>query len=179
MKKRNPDSWRYLNKKQTVFKYWKISKYCKYLCDKKYFNFIATSSSRPWGCPSTNFRGLERQNPKETKWPRRRRRYGHNVEIRLFVQTLLLCVEFLLFITFPKLEVGILSRPFNLINYSTPFAFRPFWRLPYMIIFPCFFLQFVTSCSKPPLLGFAHLEPPFSIRCVECNDDEVRKELLT
>lgn len=27
--------------------------------------------------------------------------------------------------------------------------------------------QFVTSCSKPPLLGFAHLEPPFSIRCVE------------
>lgn len=34
--------------------------------------------------------------------------------------------------------------------------------------------QFVTSCSKPPLLGFAHLEPPFSIRCVECNDDEVR-----
>ena len=34
-------------------------------------------------------------------------------------------------------------------------------------------LQFVTSCSKPPLLGFAHLEPPFSVRCVECNDDEV------
>lgn len=29
------------------------------------------------------------------------------------------------------------------------------------------YLQFVTSCSKPPLLGFAHLEPPFSIRCVE------------
>lgn len=34
------------------------------------------------------------------------------------------------------------------------------------------FLKFVTSCSKPPLLGFAHLEPPFSVRCVECNDDE-------
>jgi len=34
------------------------------------------------------------------------------------------------------------------------------------------FLQFVTSCSKPPLLGFAHLEPPFSIRCVEVGDDE-------
>lgn len=33
-------------------------------------------------------------------------------------------------------------------------------------------LQFVTSCSKPPLLGFAHLEPPFSIRCVEVGDDE-------
>jgi ubiquitin-protein ligase E3 B len=30
----------------------------------------------------------------------------------------------------------------------------------------------VTSCSKPPLLGFAHLEPPFSIRCVEVGDDE-------
>lgn len=32
--------------------------------------------------------------------------------------------------------------------------------------------QFVTSCSKSPLLGFAHLEPPFSIRCVEVSDDE-------
>ena len=29
------------------------------------------------------------------------------------------------------------------------------------------FLKFVTSCSKPPLLGFEHLEPPFSVRCVE------------
>ncbi|XP_063241461.1 ubiquitin-protein ligase E3B isoform X2 [Bacillus rossius redtenbacheri] len=34
------------------------------------------------------------------------------------------------------------------------------------------FLKFVTSCSKPPLLGFAHLEPPFSIRCIEVGDDE-------
>ncbi|XP_053953926.1 ubiquitin-protein ligase E3B [Anastrepha ludens] len=34
------------------------------------------------------------------------------------------------------------------------------------------FLKFVTSCSKPPLLGFANLEPPFSIRCVEVGDDE-------
>lgn len=33
-------------------------------------------------------------------------------------------------------------------------------------------LQFVTSCSKSPLLGFAHLQPPFSIRCVEVGDDE-------
>lgn len=33
------------------------------------------------------------------------------------------------------------------------------------------FLKFVTSCSKPPLLGFAHLEPPLSIRCVEVSDD--------
>ena len=33
-------------------------------------------------------------------------------------------------------------------------------------------LQFVTSCSKPPLMGFAHLEPPFSIRCVEVGDDD-------
>ena len=32
--------------------------------------------------------------------------------------------------------------------------------------------QFVTSCSKPPLMGFAHLEPPFSIRCVEVGDDD-------
>ena len=45
------------------------------------------------------------------------------------------------------------------------------------IVFPrCFLLilhclQFVTSCSKAPLLGFAHLEPPFSIRCVEVPDD--------
>jgi len=34
------------------------------------------------------------------------------------------------------------------------------------------FLKFVTSCSKPPLLGFEHLEPPFAIRCVEVGDDE-------
>ncbi|XP_026330023.1 ubiquitin-protein ligase E3B [Hyposmocoma kahamanoa] len=34
------------------------------------------------------------------------------------------------------------------------------------------FLKFVTSCSKPPVLGFAHLKPPFSIRCVEVGDDE-------
>jgi len=34
------------------------------------------------------------------------------------------------------------------------------------------FLKFVTSCSKSPLLGFAYLEPPFSIRCVEVSDDE-------
>lgn len=36
-----------------------------------------------------------------------------------------------------------------------------------------FFLQFVTSCSRPPLLGFAYLKPPFSIRCVEVSDDQV------
>ncbi|XP_070571587.1 ubiquitin-protein ligase E3B-like [Ptychodera flava] len=34
------------------------------------------------------------------------------------------------------------------------------------------FLKFVTSCSKPPLLGFANLEPPFSIRCVEVSEDQ-------
>uniref|UniRef100_UPI00358E8020 ubiquitin-protein ligase E3B isoform X1 n=1 Tax=Myxine glutinosa TaxID=7769 RepID=UPI00358E8020 len=34
------------------------------------------------------------------------------------------------------------------------------------------FLKFVTSCSRPPLLGFAHLKPPFSIRCVEVSDDQ-------
>lgn len=37
----------------------------------------------------------------------------------------------------------------------------------------CFALQFVTSCSRPPLLGFAYLKPPFSIRCVEVSDDQV------
>ncbi|XP_040567057.1 ubiquitin-protein ligase E3B [Lepeophtheirus salmonis] len=34
------------------------------------------------------------------------------------------------------------------------------------------FLKFVTSCSKPPLLGFENLEPAFSIRCVEVAEDE-------
>lgn len=43
----------------------------------------------------------------------------------------------------------------------------------FVSFFFCFFFgKFVTSCSKPPLLGFAHLEPPFSIRCVEVGDDE-------
>uniref|UniRef100_A0A8C8LR11 HECT-type E3 ubiquitin transferase n=1 Tax=Oncorhynchus tshawytscha TaxID=74940 RepID=A0A8C8LR11_ONCTS len=27
-------------------------------------------------------------------------------------------------------------------------------------------------CSRPPLLGFAYLKPPFSIRCVEVSDDQ-------
>ncbi|KAL7986594.1 hypothetical protein Chor_012877 [Crotalus horridus] len=34
------------------------------------------------------------------------------------------------------------------------------------------FLKFVTSCSRPPLLGFVYLKPPFSIRCVEVSDDQ-------
>eukprot|EP00794_Sanderia_malayensis_P014057 gene14057-15521_t len=34
------------------------------------------------------------------------------------------------------------------------------------------FLKFVTSCSNPPLLGFKHLEPAFTIRYVECSDEE-------
>uniref|UniRef100_A0A8C0NX54 HECT-type E3 ubiquitin transferase n=1 Tax=Canis lupus familiaris TaxID=9615 RepID=A0A8C0NX54_CANLF len=33
-------------------------------------------------------------------------------------------------------------------------------------------ILFVTSCSRPPLLGFAYLKPPFSIRCVEVSDDQ-------
>ena len=40
------------------------------------------------------------------------------------------------------------------------------------------FLKFVTSCSCPPLLGFAHLQPPFSIRCVEVGDDDDRGDTL-
>lgn len=39
--------------------------------------------------------------------------------------------------------------------------------------FCSFVEQFVTSCSRPPLLGFAYLKPPFSIRCVEVSDDQV------
>ena len=42
-----------------------------------------------------------------------------------------------------------------------------------------FLFQFVTSCSKPPLLGFEYLEPPFSIRCVEVSDDEVQLHFET
>ncbi|XP_047141200.1 ubiquitin-protein ligase E3B isoform X1 [Hydra vulgaris] len=34
------------------------------------------------------------------------------------------------------------------------------------------FLKFVTSCSNPPLLGFKHLEPPFSIRFVDSSDED-------
>ncbi|KAG5678886.1 hypothetical protein PVAND_008514 [Polypedilum vanderplanki] len=34
------------------------------------------------------------------------------------------------------------------------------------------FLKFVTSCSRPPLLGFSHMEPQFSIRCVEVSEEE-------
>ena len=34
-------------------------------------------------------------------------------------------------------------------------------------------LKFVTSCSKPPLLGFAHLQPPFTVQCVSSDGNEV------
>lgn len=33
-------------------------------------------------------------------------------------------------------------------------------------------LKFVTSCSRPPLLGFSHLHPPFTIQYVENPDGE-------
>ncbi|KAF8569129.1 hypothetical protein P879_05348 [Paragonimus westermani] len=33
-------------------------------------------------------------------------------------------------------------------------------------------IQFVTSCSRPPLLGFANLEPPFCIRCVQYTTED-------
>ncbi|XP_046808494.1 uncharacterized protein LOC124420265 [Lucilia cuprina] len=51
-----------------------------------------------------------------------------------------------------------------LLNYDTQTSVDPF---ALNVV-----ANFVTSCSKPPLLGFAHLEPPFSIRCVEVGDDE-------
>jgi hypothetical protein len=35
------------------------------------------------------------------------------------------------------------------------------------------FLKFVTSCSKPPLLGFAHLHPAFTVQCVASDGNEV------
>jgi len=35
------------------------------------------------------------------------------------------------------------------------------------------FLKFCTSCSKPPLLGFAHLHPTFTIQCVQSDGNEV------
>ncbi|KAH8871514.1 Ubiquitin-protein ligase E3B [Schistosoma japonicum] len=34
------------------------------------------------------------------------------------------------------------------------------------------FLKFVTSCSRPPLLGFGNLEPPFCIRCVHYTNED-------
>ena len=33
-------------------------------------------------------------------------------------------------------------------------------------------LKFVTSCERPPSLGFASLQPPFTIQKVECTDDQ-------
>ena len=35
------------------------------------------------------------------------------------------------------------------------------------------FLKFVTSCSKPPLLGFAHLHPSFTVQCVASDGGEI------
>ena len=54
--------------------------------------------------------------------------------------------------------------------FSNIYEHHKAFRILYVIIV---LFQFVTSCSKPPLLGFAHLEPPFSIRCVEVSDENV------
>ena len=35
------------------------------------------------------------------------------------------------------------------------------------------FLKFVTSCSKPPLLGFQHLHPAFTVQCVTSDGGDV------
>ena len=35
------------------------------------------------------------------------------------------------------------------------------------------FLKFVTSCSKPPLGGFAHMHPAFTVQCVAADGNEV------
>lgn len=32
-------------------------------------------------------------------------------------------------------------------------------------------VKFVTSCERPPSLGFAALQPPFTIQRVDCGDD--------
>ena len=34
-------------------------------------------------------------------------------------------------------------------------------------------LKFVTSCSRPPLLGFAHLHPSFTIQCAGKAEDRL------
>lgn len=160
MKRRNPDSWRYFKQKNKQF--FLILKNIEILQNIYAIKNISTLSQhllRPWGCPGANFRGLERQNPKETKWPHdSSRRYGHNVEILLFAQNHLLWVEFLLFITFPKQEVGILSRPFNLINHSKPFGLRPFWRLPWSSFFvsSCSLLQVALNLLCSALLILSH-----------------------
>jgi hypothetical protein len=33
-------------------------------------------------------------------------------------------------------------------------------------------LKFVTSCERPPSLGFSSLSPPFTIQRVDCHDDQ-------
>jgi hypothetical protein len=33
-------------------------------------------------------------------------------------------------------------------------------------------LKFITSCERPPSLGFASLQPAFTIQRVECSDDQ-------
>ena len=34
------------------------------------------------------------------------------------------------------------------------------------------FLKFVTSCERPPSLGFSSLQPPFTVQFIEGNDDQ-------
>ncbi|VDO69112.1 unnamed protein product [Heligmosomoides polygyrus] len=57
--------------------------------------------------------------------------------------------------------------------YELQFIISGYIRTFYCGKCPPVFLQFVTSCSRPPLLGLSYLEPPFSIRCVEVLDDQI------
>ena len=125
----------------------------------KNISILSQNLLRPWRCPTANFRGLERQNYKETKWPHDSwRRHGHNVEILLFAQNFFLWVVLLLFITFLRQEVGILGRPFNLINHSTSFGLRPFWRLPWspFLVSSCSLLQVALNLLCSALLILSH-----------------------
>lgn len=33
-------------------------------------------------------------------------------------------------------------------------------------------IKFVTSCERPPSLGFGNLQPPFTVQRVDCSDDQ-------
>ncbi|KAK6044738.1 HECT-domain protein [Cooperia oncophora] len=65
----------------------------------------------------------------------------------------------------------------SVLNPAWLFLFAPY-ELQFIIIRAMSVVKFVTSCSRPPLLGFSYLEPPFSIRCVEVSDDQDQGDTL-
>lgn len=62
--------------------------------------------------------------------------------------------------------------PTRICSFSNSKQLRSFIFVLFLTYLFFFFLFSFNLFNRPPLLGFAHMEPQFSIRCVEVGDDD-------